>query len=138
MNHFFTHFNEVFDQISNGTVLTPAIKQKTFSVPNYPHSNVWMSKDTNALYMEFALAGYDKDKVSVTAGSNTVIVSAEPKVNDESNEVSIHRGISRRQVNFTMNIDEAFEPKKAKVKFENGMLSVQIPKSKESESIQLF
>jgi len=98
-----------------------------------------MTKDTNELHMEFALAGYSQEKVSVSAGGNTITVSADPDERVSSYEdISIHEGISRRKVNFTMNVDEAYEAKKAKVRFVGGILSIMIPKSKESESIKLM
>jgi|15BtaG_2_1085339.scaffolds.fasta_scaffold00654_8 HSP20 family molecular chaperone IbpA len=141
MNHFYTHFNEFFNQLDTyGYPADQLQTKKTCNVPSYPHSNVYMTNDTNELHMEFALAGYSEDKVSVTAGGhNITVVASVPNSNVTIlDEITIHNGISRKDVNFTMSVDEAFDVKKAQVKFTKGILSIVIPKLKEQETIKLL
>ena len=143
MNHYFTHFDSLFKGLhdnawdSNDYAIPAERKAEVCSMPNFPHSNVWMSEDTNSLTMEFALAGYSKDEISVTANNGVVSVAIDPCGTDES-VISVHRGISRRKVNFSLNIDKAFNAKEAVTLFEDGILRLSMKKDKESESIKLM
>ena len=139
-HHFFTHFNELFEHLDQYGSAEPSHTKKTCNVPSYPHSNVYMKNDTNELHLDFALAGYSEDRVSVTAGGNNITITATTPNSDVTilDEITIHNGISHKDVNFTMSIDEAYEVKKAKVKFLDGILSIAIPKTKSQESIKLL
>ena len=143
MNHYFTHFDSLFKGLHdnawdcNDYAIPAERKAEVCSMPNFPHSNVWMSEDTNSLTMEFALAGYSKDEISVTANNGVVSVAIDPCDTDES-VISVHRGISRRKVNFSLNIDKAFNAKEAKTLFEDGILRLTMTKDKECESIKLM
>ena len=50
----------------------------------------------------------------------------------------LHHGISGKDVDFSIKVDEQYDTKKAKVSYVNGLLSVIIPKEKEAESVMLF
>jgi HSP20 family molecular chaperone IbpA len=50
----------------------------------------------------------------------------------------LHRGMSQKDIDFSVNIDDQFDIKKAKVNFEQGLLRIRIPKAKEAESVMLF
>ena len=50
----------------------------------------------------------------------------------------MHHGISSKDVDFTLSIDENFDPAKAEVGFENGMLTLVIPTSSKSECVDLL
>ena len=105
-------------------------------MPAFPHSDVWVSNEGKELYMRFALAGYAKDNVNVKAAGNTIRVIA--KSEDEPDVKFVHHGISTKNVDFTLNIDEDFNPQKAKVEFEAGMLTIAIPRSEGNEIIDLM
>ncbi len=140
MNHYFTHFDSLFKGLHDNAwgvddyVVPAERKAEVCSMPNFPHSNVWMSEDTNSLIMEFALAGYNKDEISVTANNGVVTVSIDPSDTDEG-VISVHRGISRRKANFSLNIDKAFNAKKAETSFEDGILRLLMKKDKECDPL---
>ena len=121
----------------NWDSLVPSNLTKECSkMPSYPHSDVWVSNEGKELYMRFALAGYAKDNVNVKAAGNTIRVIA--KSEDEPDVKFVHHGISTKNVDFTLNIDEDFNPQKAKVEFEAGMLTIAIPRSEGNEIIDLM
>ena len=135
MNYFHTYFDDVWDTLHKG--IPSNIKPNVCSMPQYPHSNVWLSEDTNTLTMEFALAGYSEDEVSVTANNNTITVVVNPNESDNK-ALTIHRGISRKKVNFSLAVDKAFDARKAKTSFQNGLLVLEMEKAEESQAIQLM
>ena len=149
MNHYFTHFNKIFRDLELLTssnfsnivrpwdIIPEARKSEVFRLPNFPHSNVWLSKDTNELTLEFALAGYTEDEVSVTASEGILHISAEPADSDDS-AIEMHRGISRKNINFSLNVERAYDTKKAKTSFANGILSIKMKKGKDQEAVKLM
>ncbi len=50
----------------------------------------------------------------------------------------VHHGISKKDVDFSLNIDEAFDLKKAKTDFVDGLLTIVIPRAKEAELVELM
>jgi HSP20 family molecular chaperone IbpA len=97
---------------------------------------VFLSEDKSDLVFEFALAGYDKEKVKVSAGTNSITVKGEPI--EVKSQNLIHRGVSRRDVNFSLSLDDRLNPQKSKVKFDNGMLSIKVPLREDAKEIDLF
>jgi HSP20 family molecular chaperone IbpA len=136
MNHYFTHFDRLFDELQRG--LTQTQPAETCNLPKYPVSNCWLSEDMNTLNFEFAIAGYKEDTVKVVGNKNSFTVKAEPEESFSQNEVVLHRGISRRAIDFSIKIDEQYDVKKTKVSCGGGVLRVSIPKAKDAESIMLF
>ena len=112
------------------------VTKQCSKMPSYPHSDVWVSDEGQELYMRFALAGYAPNNVNVKAAGNTIRVIA--KSVDEPDVKFVHHGISTKNVDFTLNIDEGFNPQKSKVEFEAGMLTIAIPRSEGNEIIDLM
>ena len=112
------------------------VTKQCSKMPSYPHSDVWVANEGKELYMRFALAGYAPNNVKVKAAGNTIRVIA--KSVDEPDVKFVHHGISTKNVDFTLNIDEDFSPQKAKVDFKAGMLTIAIPRSKGNEIIDLM
>ena len=105
-------------------------------MPSYPHSDVWFSDEGGELYIRFALAGYASKNVKVRAVGNTIRLIASSE--DEPDVKFVHHGISSKDVDFSLNIDEGFNPQNAKVDFKEGMLTIAIPRSKGNEVIDLM
>ena len=112
------------------------VTKQCSKMPSYPHSDVWVANEGKELYMRFALAGYASENVNVKAAGNTIRVIA--KSEDEPDVKFVHHGISTKNVDFTLSIDEGFDPQKAKVGFKEGMLTIAIPRSKGNEVIDLM
>ena len=131
---FHTYFDDVWDMLHSG--IPSNLKRSACSMPSFPHSNVWVSDDKNTLTMEFALAGYSEKDISVTAGNNSITVTADPSFREGA--VSIHNGIARRRVDFTLAVDKTFDTRKAKTSFENGLLCLVMDRTKESKAVKLM
>ena len=132
VNFFHTYFDDIWADLNAGT---PS-DRNVCSMPSFPHSNVWVTKDTNTLTMEFALAGYTEENISVTASNNAITVVAEPSAKEDV--LSIHNGIARRSVNFTLSVDKAFDARKAKTSYVNGLLTIEMQKAEESQAVTLM
>lgn len=135
MKLFHTHFDDVWDLLEEG--IPSNLKANVCSMPSFPHSNVWLSPDMNKLSVEFALAGYEEKEISVVASNNTITVVANPTVT-EHQVVVVHQGLSRRKVDFSVAIDKAFDARKAKTSFKNGILRIDMTKTEENLSIKLM
>jgi HSP20 family molecular chaperone IbpA len=136
MQHFFTQLDTLFRDLERGMSPRPTA---TTQLPNYPVSNAWLSEDTNVLNFEFALAGYAEKEISVVGGKNSLAIRAKKADKDTSPDtIYLHRGMSQKDIDFSVNIDDQFDIKKAKVNFEQGLLRIRIPKAKEAESVMLF
>ena len=56
----------------------------------------------------------------------------------ENNVKFVHHGISKKDVDFSLNIDEAFNLRKAQTDFTNGLLTIRVPRAKEAELVDLM
>jgi HSP20 family molecular chaperone IbpA len=138
MNHYFTHFDKLFQELQYGfDEPQPQQVKDTCRLPKYPVSNCYLAEDQNSLHFEFALAGYKEKEVQVIGGKNSFTVRARKEESLKSHML-LHHGISGKDVDFSIKVDEQYNTKKAKVSYVNGLLSVIIPKEKEAESVMLF
>ena len=133
-NFYWTNFEYIWNDLDlvlrdwQRMVVEP--KKQLASLPNYPHS------DCNQRWLRFALAGYAKGNISVKASKNIIRITA--KGEPEENVKFVHHGISKKDVDFSLNIDEAFNLKKAQTDFTNGLLTIRIPRAKEAELVDLM
>jgi len=139
MNHYFTHFDRLFSELHGSfeKEFQPQQAKEACRLPKYPVSNCYLSEDQNSLHFEFALAGYKEKEVKVIGGKNSFTVRASKNAEEDTRCV-LHRGISGKDVDFSINVDEQYDTKKAKVVYVDGLLSVTIPKAKEAQSVMLF
>ena len=139
-NFYWTNFDYIWNDLDlvlrdwHRMVVEP--KKQLASLPNYPHSDCWVDDDCNKLSLRFALAGYAKENISVTASKNVLRITANGEV--QQGVKFVHHGISKKDVDFSLNIDEAFDLKKAKTDFVDGLLTIVIPRAKEAELVELM
>jgi HSP20 family molecular chaperone IbpA len=86
--------------------------------------------------IQYALAGYDKDNVSIEVDGNilTLVVDKTEKTEDapESKQY-VHKGISRRRIEASYNLN-GYDKDNIQASFENGVLSLKIPVAQKSEA----
>jgi molecular chaperone IbpA len=104
---------------------------------NYPPHNI-IKVGEDMFILEFALAGFDKDEVSVTLDNNKLTVSGQKT--DTENEINyIHKGIAARKFTTTFNLPQYTEIISAI--FNNGILELslekQIPEDKKPKTIEI-
>jgi HSP20 family molecular chaperone IbpA len=114
-----------------------AARKGLSSLPNYPHCDCWIDDDLKHLHLEFALAGYKQEELKVSASKNQLKVVVQ-SANRSERRGMIYHGISKRSVNFSLSIDEAFNVKRAKTTFEDGLLKIDIPRAKDAEIVELM
>lgn len=139
MNYYYTHFDRLIQEIDEQLMPLHEVakQQNTIKLPSFPPCDCVISDDRNTLGLRFAMAGYEKDDVSVTASEGSITVSAEAHDWGEGFE-SVHQGISRKPVNITVAIDENYNAREATTSFKNGMLFLELPIKKDAKSVKLM
>ena len=104
---------------------------------NYPPHNVIITGDDTRI-IEFALAGFTQDDVSITVEDAVLTISSEALEGDED-RVYIHKGISARSFVKRFSLAEYWEVETAE--FHNGILTVslkqEIPESMKPRTIAI-
>lgn len=91
--------------------------------------------DAGSTILEFALAGFSKDEIKIEAKPETksVTVSYESSVAKDPNRRIARRSFSKTYVN----PDNSLDFTKITAKFENGLLTVTIPKRPEEKTLTI-
>ena len=117
---------------------------KMFAQPTgatYPPYNVIHSKEKNEWYLEFALAGFEKDDVTITTDKNVLTVAGETKEDKELPEDIryVYKGIAGRKFTRSFTLPEYAEVAKAELK--HGILTIDlvinIPEEKKPKTITI-
>jgi molecular chaperone IbpA len=104
--------------------------------PSYPPYNIVKINDDN-LVMEFAVAGFKKDEISVTTEKNVLSIKSTKDDTDEKDY--LHKGIAARKFTRSFTLPEYFEVDGATV--DNGILYIDlvrnIPEEKKPKTIKI-
>jgi len=104
--------------------------------PSYPPYNIVKINDDH-LVMEFAVAGFKKDEISVTTEKNVLTIKSTK--DDADDKEYLHKGIAARKFTRSFNLPEYFEVDGATV--DNGILSINlirnIPEEKKPKVIKI-
>ena len=122
----------VFDDIFNSMLDMPTLINKT--TQGYPVADIYKNDDGSTI-MEFALAGFNRDELSVEVKpeERTITVSA---ASDSSAQVQ--RRIARRSFKKTyVNYDNNLDLTAAKADYENGLLTINLPTRPEAQAINV-
>jgi molecular chaperone IbpA len=113
--------------------------EKAFNKPvstTYPPYNVVKVNDEKFV-MEFAVAGFKKDEISITTEKNVLSIKAEKPETDEKKY--LHKGIAARKFSRSFSLPEFFEVESAG--FEDGILYIDliknIPEEKKPKNITI-
>ncbi len=102
----------------------------------YPPYNVVRIND-DKIVMEFAVAGFKKDEISITAEKNVLSIIAEKP--DADDKKYLHKGIAARRFTRSFSLPEYYEVDSAG--FEDGILYINlvrnIPEEKKPKSIKI-
>ena len=139
-NFYWANFDAIWNHLDSALlnweryVVEP--KKQLSCLPSYPHSDCWVDDGANYLWLRFALAGYDKKDIQVNASQNTLRVSA--KGEKEEDVKFVHHGISKKDIDFSLNIDEAFDLTKSETDFKNGLLTIKMPRAETAKIVTLM
>ncbi len=104
--------------------------------PSYPPYNI-VKIDDDHLVMEFAVAGFKKDEISVTTEKNILAIKSTKDDADEKDY--LHKGIAARKFTRQFTLPEYFEVESASV--DNGILYIDltrnIPEEKKPKTIKI-
>ena len=101
----------------------------TYSVPQFPPTNVEMDKETKDLYFTFALAGYEPDEIDVKFDGDYMVLSSEIKHKEDVPSLAVLRkGIKKSSfaVKYTVPVSK-YDTDRTRASFKEGLLSVVIP-----------
>jgi HSP20 family molecular chaperone IbpA len=122
--------DEFFREVSN------IKKVSDVKFPKYDH---WL--ESNNFYMEFALAGYSPEDISIIAQDNVLTLRSEKRSEDKVEESSenvlsglpklqtgvVVRGIARRSFEVKFFISPEFDLENSTATMKNGLLQVIVP-----------
>lgn len=104
---------------------------------SYPPYNIVKVNDDKVV-MEFAVAGFKKDEISITTEKNVLSIKADKPETDDKKDY-LHKGIAARKFSRSFALPEYFEVDKAG--FEDGILYVDlirnIPEEKKPKQIAI-
>lgn len=122
----------VFDDIFNSMLDMPTLINKT--TQGYPVADIYKNEDGSTT-LEFALAGFDKDELSVEVKpeERTITVSANSNNTNESQRRIARRSFKKTYVNYDNNLDLTA----AKADYNNGLLAINLPTRPEAQSINV-
>ena len=128
--------SRVFDDVFNNFFGADFPSHLRRSTQGYPVADIYRN-DGGSTVMEFALAGFTKDELSVNVqpDKRSITVSAASGVDeDESSSRRIaRRGFQKTYVNYDDNLDLTH----ARASFENGLLTVTVPSRPEVEAVSI-
>ncbi|MDR0484315.1 MAG: Hsp20 family protein [Alphaproteobacteria bacterium] len=117
-----------FDSI--GQALEKCLK----SSDNYPPYNI-EQHDNELLVIKIAVAGFDKEDLSVHQENNELIITGEKKIKDVNVEY-IHHGISCRKFQKVFLLAEEVIPISSHIK--NGLLVIQLKREIIKKDVKIF
>ena len=123
-------FDDVFD-----TFISDFPQHIKRSTQGYPVADIYTAKDGSTI-MEFALAGFSKEdlNIEVKPEKRSITVSASTGTEDVDN----NRRIARRNFQKTyINYDDNLDLGNLTATFENGLLTVNVPKRPEVKPLSI-
>jgi len=103
----------------------PGYTNDGWCLTQFPKSNVFAEE--NGTYVELALAGYSKEQLDIKIEDNVLLVSAAKKEGDSTTRFA-SRAFSQK-----FRIGDNLDINKVEAKFENGLLSIFIPRKEEEK-----
>ena len=109
-----------------------ALQRKT--TQGYPVVDIFADESGNTV-LEFALAGFDRDdlRIEVKPERQTITVSSDAQAEGDNGRRIARRSFTKTYVNYDNNLDLS----NATAKFENGLLSITVPKSREVDPLNI-
>ena len=92
---------------------------------NYPPYNLVQVNNVESL-LEIALAGFNKDEITVYTEYGKLTVEGNKENNKETSSQYVHQGLAQRSFNRTWSLSEDIEVRE--VQFKDGLLTVKLGK----------
>jgi len=125
-------FEDVFDNF-----FTDFPRHLRDSTQGYPVTDIYRKEDGTTV-MDFALAGFDKDKLHVNIFPDKRTIEVKADSDDESSSGARSRRIARRSFNKTfVNYDNNLDLKSTVAEYKNGLLRITVPVRPEVEPVEI-
>ena len=113
-------------------------------LPKYPASDVTVDPDEGTMHFDMALAGYDKEDISVEFKDDCMLIEVQ-KDNAISQAkkakagfIKLHEGLSSQKIQVSFPVPfTKWDIKKVKAEYNNGMLSITIPQSEYAKPLRI-
>jgi molecular chaperone IbpA len=107
--------------------------EDAFTSAPYPYDVKQLKNGT--IIIEFALAGWDKSeiKINIIGDDHTIEATKASKEKDKSQDdvTYLHKGLAKRNLKYSFKLGTLADKKKINSSFENGLLTMTLPISKE-------
>ena len=129
-DEFLQPFDTVFDKILGETFpdMTKEFGIDFFGSNSYPKVDI-IDRNRDVL-LEAEVPGLSKEDVSVEVKDNILTVSGERKVKRDEDAVYVRKELKRSSFKRSFSLGENLDPENIVAEFENGILTVNIPKIK--------
>lgn len=129
-------FDEFFDEISSS--FSNLYADNRFSYTEvFPPTNQLIDKDKN-LILQFALAGYSQDELSIDLLHDIIDIKGTPKEESSDGLKVVHQRIKKMTFERKYALPAGrYDLSKASAKFENGLLTIIIPASEAAKPTKL-
>lgn len=128
--------NDIFDLMSHDFQRAFDQIQETQVFGNgFPPYNAHVHKETKDLLFEFALAGYDKKDVEISFDGDYMFLELNsPNRERMADFATINQGIKQSKTKLKVAVPSSrYEQQNAKAAFEQGILSVFVPRKEEQK-----
>jgi HSP20 family protein len=121
----------IFDSVFDDFIRTTTASQR---VPTgFPVFDQYSDEDGNAV-LEFALAGYKAEDLSVAVEGSKLTVSSEGAQSDGEKSPATRRIAKRKFVNTFTDHENTFDLQGLTASFEDGILRIEVPKKEEAKA----
>jgi HSP20 family protein len=130
LNTLQSNLNRIFQDYGRGS--DELLTSDTFVPP------VDIYEDDQNLVLKMEAPGVDEDDIQITLENNTLTVRGERKFAQDLKEENFHR-IERRYGSFTrsFSLPDTMDSENVSAHYENGILSIQLPKRAEAKPKQI-
>ncbi len=127
------HLPNLFDRFFNNEL--DSWNRTNFSNTNTTLPSVNIKEDTDAFFVEVAAPGFEKSDFKIQLNNDLLTISSEKQIKDE---IKDDEKISKREFSYqsftrSFTLPELVEDEKISAKYENGILSITIPKKEEAK-----
>ena len=123
------------DRLFDEFAAWPAIES---TVPGAVHPRCNVSEDANTIYVKFDIPGISKENIKVELNNNILSVTADRKEEKRrEDEKQYYAEISSGTYFRSMSLPAPVDEKKVEATFENGVLSLKLPKIEAGKAKQI-